>query len=125
MYDAGRLIAHTRRLVLSIKAKGATVDLFEIATSPPNAEIVTAYEVTTTTGYRATLPACWCEREACICKAERCGKCHSWGGNRHEIHAREFAKLVGKTYGNATTGRSTIKTVRYQPTDWAPLPQHW
>jgi hypothetical protein len=105
---------------------GATVRLYEIAAGLNIADVVTAYEVETSTGYLAVLSACL--RDECgiarhlgdtapliVCTRpivkghKHSGQsvddwlkhlrthCHGW----HEVSARAFAEKVVKTYGSA------------------------
>lgn len=101
---------------------GATVRLYEIAAGLNIADVVTAYEVETSTGYLAVLEACLSDlcsgtvlpaREVCtrpIVKGHKHSgqsvdnwlkhcrtHCHGW----HEVSARAFAEKVAKTYGSA------------------------
>lgn len=103
-----------------IEAKGATVRIWEHAAGLNIADVITAYEITSTTGYVAIIPACTCDREPCT--KLRCGEhfdhCHGAGYGKHEVHVRQLAAAVAKTYGSATAGRSKLKTVRYAPSDW-------
>jgi hypothetical protein len=66
------------------------------------------FEITSTTGYRAELPACHCEdRTPCVKKA--CSQphhCHGSFGRRHEEHALVLLDAVVKTYGNGLRERS-------------------
>lgn len=87
-------------------AKGSTVTLSVIlaANGAPN-----HFLVTSTTGYRATLAACTCDRKPCLKTGQGCSRrdhCHGGFGLRHLEHARNFASQVAKTYGSADTGRN-------------------
>jgi hypothetical protein len=106
----------------------AVVRVYEIAAGLNIADVVTAYEVETSTGYRAVLPAC--EDERCVVhlddraplvvctrpldkRNQHSGQsvndwcehirthCHGW----HEVSARDFAQKVAKTYGSCAMVR--------------------
>jgi hypothetical protein len=99
----------SRFLIHQIEAKGAVVSVYEVAAGLNIADVVTAYEVETSTGYLATIPACFCERQPCVVKncRERHKHCHTNSfGNRHEAHVRAFAAEVAATYGSATRGKT-------------------
>ncbi len=64
--------------------------------------LVTRFEITTHSGYRAIVPACICDRTPCLKDCGAHGHCH-WG--KHIEHARKIAADVAKTYGSAKKQR--------------------
>ena len=104
----------------------AVVRIYEIAAGLNIADVVTAYEVETSTGYLAVLQACLSDlcngtvlppREVCTRPLDRRGQhsgqgvdawckhiqthCHGW----HEISVRAFAEKVVQTYGSCAIVR--------------------
>lgn len=67
------------------------------------------FEITSSTSYRAILPACICDRTPCLktaCSAH--GHCHyGW----HREHAEAKARKVLATYGTGMQGKSTLKAL--------------
>jgi hypothetical protein len=60
------------------------------------------FEIATSAGYRATLPACLCDRTPCdkaSCGASTRNHCHY---GHHLLNAQSFATRVAKTYGSGT-----------------------
>lgn len=76
--------------------------------------IAQSFHITTTTGYFATIPACWCNRVPCLKRGcwDKCKGCHGFAGSRHVEHTRALAAAVAKTYGSAQRGRSSVGTPR-------------
>jgi len=95
-----------RREVKTIEVRGATVALVEVTVGLNVADVL-RYEVTTTTGYRATLPACICERTPCL-KRRGCSTSTHCHYGTHQLHAEALAVEVSKTYGGALKGRTPI-----------------
>ncbi len=59
---------------------------------------VIKFEITSTCGYRAILPACTCDREPCLKRTCRTHThCHY---GTHRIHVEAMAEAVAKTYGS-------------------------
>lgn len=93
--------------------------------------VPTSYVVTTSSGYRATLPACDCERTPCLMAHDVHGHCHGNGYGRHLLHAQAFAEQVAKSYGSAKRKDAprgllahpervrNIPAARWRETDWA------
>jgi hypothetical protein len=111
-----------RVLIAEINAKrGVLVQLFEGSMS---------FEVEASSGYRATLPTCVCEREPCLkktCSARQ--HCHGHSGH-HELHARDFLATIAKTYGATVAKRQppplktgprvrSISLAAWADTEWA------
>lgn len=84
---------------------GAVVRITEVYAG----EILTGFEITTSTGYRAYLPACPCDRVPCLKPSDHPG----WGTNGHHNrhchathafhaeHVQGFARDVAATCGSA------------------------
>lgn len=88
----------------------------------PRAERILRYEIHTTTGYRAVLPACVCDRVPCVkgtCRTHL--HCHY---GMHEVHAVRLVAEVVWSYGSARTGRTRIGT-RVPVTRAAMTEQEW
>jgi hypothetical protein len=94
----------TIELIESIQAKGhATVELFVTR----NADgVPLEFLIVTSSAYRATLPACPCDREDCMLKSCR-NRAHCHPGT-HELTARARAAAVAKTYGSAKRPETKI-----------------
>jgi hypothetical protein len=115
---------------------GATVRLCEIADGLNIADVVTAYEVETSTGYLAVLGACLSDlcngtvlpaREVCTKplgdRGQHAGQsvdawckhiqthCHGW----HTETARQFAETVAASYGSAGEGRANAAGLKAHP----------
>lgn len=107
---------HRTQTQLAITGTGAAfLSLVLVATA---AGIPIEYLITSNTGYRAVLPACVCERTACLgCRASGISHCHGGFGHGHELHARALLAKVAKTYGSAKR-RETAP-----PTDRRPRPK--
>jgi hypothetical protein len=90
--------------------RNVTIGIYEVAAGLNVADVITAFEIRTSTGYLATIPACPCERMPCLRTARR-RKCderlHCHGGyGKHVEHVRAMAGEVLKTYGSAKKGNS-------------------
>jgi hypothetical protein len=94
-----------------IQTKGATVTLTEVTVGLNVADVL-RFEITSSTGYRAVLPACICERTPCL-KRRGCDTSTHCHYNFHLLHAEALAGEVAKTYGSALKGRSTVGKVNY------------
>lgn len=84
---------------------GANVRITEVFTG----EHLTGFEITTSTGYRAYLTACPCDRIPCVKPYEHTGwdrgqhsntHCHATYAF-HTEHVQELAREVAATYGSA------------------------
>lgn len=114
----------------------ATVRLYEVAAGLNVADVVTAYEVETSTGYLAILQACLSDlcngtvlpvRTSCTRPVAGNGQhagqsvdawckhvqthCHGW----HDVTARAFAATVAASYGSAVTRESTLTGLKAHP----------
>ncbi len=93
--------------------RGVWVQLDTLAVRLADGALVThSFVITTSTGYRATLPVCICERTPCMKSHDMREHCHGTSYGRHIEHARAFAIEVGKTYGSAkrSTGPKLINS---------------
>lgn len=105
------------KLIATIDAKGGqVVEAFEIYTND-RTDVLRAFEVRSSTGYRATLPEVhWpetCEREICIKSADH-GSYEKTRGHCHGLHHAEqviaLARKVAATYGDAGRPETSMNT---------------
>lgn len=110
----------------TLHAKGATVTVEQEATASGDP---LRFLITTTTGYRAVLPACSCDRTPHLGRSYPKGGssrtlCLGSSSGRHAEHALALAADIAKTYGGAARGvsRGPLTVARrpsMTPDEWA------